>query len=113
EGSDLRIPAPAVSRRHCRLSFQDDVLTVEDLGSANGTYVNGQSIDEPTIVRPGDRLAIGPVTFLIEYPLTAAAEARLAELQPGLEEASELAAVIDEEEVVEGVDEDASELAAV
>src|SRR6185295_18659310 len=70
EGCDLRIPAPAVSRRHCRLSFQDDLLTVEDLGSANGTYVNGQSIDQPMIVRPRDRLTIGPVTFLVEYPLT-------------------------------------------
>ena len=37
QGSDLRIPSEQVSRRHCRLSFRDGILLVEDLASSNGT----------------------------------------------------------------------------
>ena len=74
---DLRIPSGAVSRRHCRLSFRDDILTVEDLDSANGTNVNGERIEGPRVLRPGDRFDVGPVTFLVKYQLTPAAIDRL------------------------------------
>jgi pSer/pThr/pTyr-binding forkhead associated (FHA) protein len=70
EGCDLRIPSSAVSRRHCRLSFHHDYLTVEDLDSANGTFVNGVRVLGQQVVRPGDLLEIGPVTFLVKYQLT-------------------------------------------
>jgi hypothetical protein len=63
EGCDVRIPSHSVSRRHCRLSFREDLLTVEDLASSNGTFVNGH------------------VTFLVQYTLTPSAEAKLAELR--------------------------------
>jgi pSer/pThr/pTyr-binding forkhead associated (FHA) protein len=66
-GCDLRVPSASVSRRHCRLSFHDDCLVVEDLQSANGTYLNGVRIKDTQPVRPGDRLEVGPVTFLVEY----------------------------------------------
>jgi pSer/pThr/pTyr-binding forkhead associated (FHA) protein len=66
-GCDLRVPSAAVSRRHCRLSFRDDCLMVEDLQSANGTYVNGIRVNETQVVQPGDRLEVGPVTFLVKY----------------------------------------------
>jgi pSer/pThr/pTyr-binding forkhead associated (FHA) protein len=70
EGCDVRIPSAKVSRRHCRLSVQDDVLMAEDLDSANGTYVNGERIGGLVAVRPGDRLEIGPVTFEVKYSLS-------------------------------------------
>lgn len=76
-GCDLRIPSGAVSRKHCRLSFHDDFLTVEDLDSANGTVVNGERIEGPHVLRPGDRLEVGPVTFVVKYQLTPAAIDRL------------------------------------
>src|SRR5262249_53488104 len=66
-GCDLRVPSASVSRRHCRLSFRDDCLVVEDLQSANGTYLNGVRITDSQVVEPGDRLEIGPVTFLVKY----------------------------------------------
>lgn len=69
-GCDLRIPSAEVSRRHCRLSFRDGYLTVEDLRSANGTFVNGTAVKDRQIVRPGDLLVVGPVTFLVQYQLT-------------------------------------------
>jgi pSer/pThr/pTyr-binding forkhead associated (FHA) protein len=69
-GCQLRVPSRSVSRRHCRLIFRDDYLTVDDLASVNGTRVNGQLIAKPTIVHPGDRLTIGSITFLVQYRLT-------------------------------------------
>src|SRR5262249_55532515 len=80
-GCKLRVPSETVSRRHCRLVFRDDYLTVEDLASVNGTLVNGQLIARPTIVHPGDRLTIGSVTFLVQYQLTPRAIERLLEEQ--------------------------------
>ena len=76
-GCGLRIPSAEVSRRHCLLRTEDGYLTVEDLQSANGTYLNGRAVAATEVVRPGDRLQIGPVTFVVEYRLTRAAADRL------------------------------------
>jgi pSer/pThr/pTyr-binding forkhead associated (FHA) protein len=62
---DLRIPLVHVSRRHCQISSNKDTLKVRDLGSRNGTYLNGKRIKEATI-QPGDYLTIGPLTFLLQ-----------------------------------------------
>jgi pSer/pThr/pTyr-binding forkhead associated (FHA) protein len=47
------------SRRHARVSAQGDVAIVEDLGSTNGTYVNGQPVEGPRVIRPGDKIRVG------------------------------------------------------
>lgn len=65
EDCDLRIPLADVSRKHCRLIIEEDTLKVEDLGSSNGTYVNGQRIQEQ-IVQAGDTITVGPVTFVAQ-----------------------------------------------
>ena len=62
---DLRIPLLSVSRRHCQLVSNEDTLKVRDLGSRNGTFINGKRTEE-TIVQPGDYLKIGPLTFLLQ-----------------------------------------------
>jgi len=61
---DLCIPLKAVSRRHCQLYSNDDKLKIRDLGSRNGTYLNGKRVDDAT-VKAGDYLKIGPLTFLL------------------------------------------------
>src|SRR3954470_19456886 len=48
-----------VSRRHARISPQNGVAVVEDLGSTNGTFVNDQPIHSPRPLSPGDRIRIG------------------------------------------------------
>jgi diguanylate cyclase (GGDEF)-like protein len=59
-GSALLLTDASVSRRHARLAFVDGELRVEDLGSRNGTRVNGKDVREGPL-RPGDRLEVGNV----------------------------------------------------
>ena len=70
EDCDLRIPVGDVSRKHCRFVKTDDQLTVEDLGSSNGTLVNGERVQSAP-VSGGDLVTIGPVQFVVQidgYP---------------------------------------------
>jgi pSer/pThr/pTyr-binding forkhead associated (FHA) protein len=59
---DLRIPLDSVSRRHCQLSMENGSLKVRDLGSRNGTFLNGKRIEED-VAHAGDFIQVGPVTF--------------------------------------------------
>jgi pSer/pThr/pTyr-binding forkhead associated (FHA) protein len=61
---DIQIPLDMVSRRHCELSVKKDHVTVRDLGSSNGTYVNNKRIQEASI-DAGDTLVVGPVVFTV------------------------------------------------
>ncbi len=65
----LKIASTQVSRRHCRIVNREDGVFVEDLGSANGTFLDGSRLtpNVPTLARPGSQLAIGPATFVVEY----------------------------------------------
>ncbi len=54
---------PAVSFLHARLTQSVDGVSVEDLGSRNGTFVNGHRIEEPTLARRGDQIVIGGTTL--------------------------------------------------
>ncbi len=65
EDCDLRIPLAEVSRKHCRIINENDTLRIEDLGSSNGTFVNGERAQEAAI-NAGDTVAIGPVTFVVQ-----------------------------------------------
>src|ERR1043165_8865165 len=63
--ADFILEAALVSRVHCRLSAApSQQLLVEDLESTNGTFVNGEKVDR-AILKPGDRLGIGRVDFLV------------------------------------------------
>ena len=63
---DLRIPLKSVSRRHCQLSLNKETLKIRDLGSRNGTYLNGKRITEEAAIQPGDYIKIGPLTFALQ-----------------------------------------------
>lgn len=65
EDCDLRIPLGEVSRKHCRLIKDGEAIRLEDLGSSNGTFHNGERIREATLA-PGDTVQIGPVTFMVQ-----------------------------------------------
>ncbi len=55
-----------VSRRHAQLMRQNGELIVQDLGSTNGTFVNGQRISVPTPLHVGDTVQFGMATFRVE-----------------------------------------------
>ena len=61
--NDIVIPKGNVSKRHARVVFKDGRLVVVDLNSTNGTFINGQKVTKPTVLRPDDELAIGDCVF--------------------------------------------------
>jgi hypothetical protein len=62
---DLRIADLSVSRRHAQLERGESGWLLSDLGSHNGTRVNGWLVREPVPVRPGDLLQFGSAMFVI------------------------------------------------
>jgi hypothetical protein len=70
---DLRIADLSVSRRHAQLDRGEDGWLLSDLGSHNGTRVNGWLVREPVPVRPGDVLQFGSAMFVIQNPQERAA----------------------------------------
>jgi pSer/pThr/pTyr-binding forkhead associated (FHA) protein len=62
----VRIDDRWLSRRHCRIDMLDGVLTVRDLGSRHGTYINGHIVRESKLL-PGDELCIGLSHFVADY----------------------------------------------
>ncbi|MBK8479776.1 MAG: protein kinase [Proteobacteria bacterium] len=56
---DLALADARVSRRHARVRFNGSCYLLEDLGSANGTFLNGERIKSATPLKPGDRVRIG------------------------------------------------------
>ncbi|RMG83889.1 MAG: FHA domain-containing protein [Chloroflexi bacterium] len=57
--NDIVIQEPEMSRHHLRLTFTNAGYTIEDLGSLNGTYVNGKFLKEPVTLHSGDMIEIG------------------------------------------------------
>ena len=66
-GADIVIGAGYVSGRHARFSLMGQNLFVEDLGSTNGTAVNGHLIGEPTALRSGDTVNVGDVAIRVRH----------------------------------------------
>lgn len=63
---DISIPNPFVSARHARIAPVDGAWVVEDLGSKNGTLVNGEPLESPHPLQPGDRVLIGDTEFVAQ-----------------------------------------------
>ena len=59
----LRPNSDMVSRRHCMISIADGRVTIRDLGSRNGTLVNGEKIAGEHELRTGEKIKIGPLEF--------------------------------------------------
>lgn len=63
--SDIVIDEPFVSATHARFTLQGPALVLEDLGSTNGTLVNGQGISQPVTLRDGDEIQIGDAVMRV------------------------------------------------
>ncbi len=63
EDAHLRPSSDLISRNHCALKIENASLTIVDLGSRNGTFINGQQIHEPYLAKVGDTLRVGRLQF--------------------------------------------------
>lgn len=70
--SGVQVSVESVSRRHARLQRVNGAWLLSDLKSSNGTFVNGEPVTEPRVLRDGDILTFGKVTFT--FRTTAAGE---------------------------------------
>lgn len=61
---DFPLPSPLVSREHARIVSAADHIFIEDLGSTNGTFVNGQRLDQRVALQKGDRVNIASFAFV-------------------------------------------------
>ncbi|MFW6096895.1 MAG: FHA domain-containing protein [Chloroflexota bacterium] len=59
ERADLVFNSSAVSRRHARIILRNGQYAIQDLGSSNGTFVNGQRIEQSTVLKDGDEIGLG------------------------------------------------------
>ncbi|MFQ3648966.1 MAG: FHA domain-containing protein [Gemmataceae bacterium] len=100
-GNAVRIPSAQVSRQHCRFRMDNGLLYLDDLGSVNGTFLNGMRVRSTQIVRPGDHIEIGPVRFVAEYELTPQALEYLRALEEPID--AELLDALDDGELAEVV----------
>jgi len=58
----VRLDSTDVSRRHARIMINDDTATIEDLGSTNGTFVNGARVTSPVPLTDGVTVGFGSIT---------------------------------------------------
>ncbi|HSE13540.1 MAG TPA: FHA domain-containing protein [Rudaea sp.] len=65
---DICIPSDEISRNHARLQSASDGVVVEDLASANGTFINDQRVHAGTLLKPGDEVRFDTVRFLLMAP---------------------------------------------
>ena len=63
--NDIAISDPEVSRRHARFMRKEEEFLVEDLGSTNGTFLNGERISSPQELKVGDVITLGENVVLV------------------------------------------------
>jgi len=63
--NEIVINDAEISRRHARLTFQGGKYVLEDLGSTNGTFVNGQRLAGPRVLKPGEVVSFGEQIVLV------------------------------------------------
>ena len=66
EGADLTITDPQISRRHTAVRPVDDGVEIEDLGSLNGTFVNGERLSKPVTLTSSGKIRVGDSDIEIE-----------------------------------------------
>lgn len=86
-GADVCIADPTVSKRHARLMVQQDGVTLEDLGSVNGTRVNDRPIAQGkvAVLHPGDTIRLGKTDAVLIIPAESAAAGGGPTLAPAFE----------------------------
>ena len=77
---DLIVQDRLSSRLHCSIEYRDNAWHIRDLQSRNGTYVNGQRVQEAELM-PGDRIGIGDTVLICEKAAAKGTETVIMELK--------------------------------
>src|SRR5262245_31697008 len=109
----VRIKSSQVSRRHCELLEVDGRLTVRDLGSSNGTFVNGKRVLGQQVLKVGDELTVGTVTLRVATLGQPVAASHPQAAKPGDTAVVEALPVEDDDEFEIEFDEDAPTAQAI
>ena len=64
--SECWLEDPTLSAQHARLSYHHTQWWVEDLGSTNGTFLNGETVGKPVVLTSGDELRLGGVVIEVK-----------------------------------------------
>jgi pSer/pThr/pTyr-binding forkhead associated (FHA) protein len=78
---DISVPADEISRRHALIKPTPEGLSVEDLGSSNGTFINGKRVQHG-FLNPGDELRLDAVRFILVAPGMEMATAQVPKTTP-------------------------------
>lgn len=97
--NDIPIGQPEVSRRHARFFIDEGHVYIEDLGSTNGTFINGLRISSPQQLRPGDAITVGENVVLVFEKAALDIEEQLAPISAKKEEYTPVSQSIPEPEV--------------
>jgi hypothetical protein len=68
EENNFQISEPSVSSRHCEILLRGNDIVVRDLGSTNGTFINGEKITGEGVLKPGQTLRLGNVELKLDAP---------------------------------------------
>jgi hypothetical protein len=82
EDNEIILPDVQVSRHHAEIVMQGGRWVISDLGSANGTFVNGQQTAGPQVLNHGDLIRVGQTQFRVEIAGAMAAQDTLVEAVP-------------------------------
>jgi|ERR1700677_5030691 len=66
EENNFQISEPSVSSRHCEILLRGNDVVVKDLGSTNGTFINGEKITEEGVLKPGQTLRLGNIELKLD-----------------------------------------------
>ncbi|MFL5867100.1 MAG: FHA domain-containing protein, partial [Thermoleophilaceae bacterium] len=73
-GADVVIADSEISTKHAAFDLVDSGIAVQDLGSTNGTFVNGQRVTGSQPLQPGDRIQLGTTVVEVQWPVQTTAE---------------------------------------
>ncbi len=79
---DITIADRFLSRRHARLTLVDNAWLIDDLGSRNGTFINGKKIDRPTEIKAGDAIALSASLIKVSLPPSPGSQPEIATDSP-------------------------------
>jgi predicted component of type VI protein secretion system len=66
EDCQLRPQSDLVSRHHCTIVLAEGEVSIKDLGSRNGTFVNDERVEAERVLKSGDKLKVGPLEFDVQ-----------------------------------------------